>query len=67
MLNYAKRQIAKRQGFAMLAPLWTDNDARYGHVYYHIYDITKPGSNSLEQARVQVLNLACNVLVVMTY
>ena len=22
----------------MIAPLWTDNDARYGKVFYHIYD-----------------------------
>ncbi|KAI0210407.1 Mucin-like protein [Lamellibrachia satsuma] len=53
ILSYAKRQTAKKQGFAMLAPLWTDNDARTGDVYYHIYDLTQPGSTSSDQARVK--------------
>ena len=54
MLSYHKRQTANKQGFAMLAPLWTDNDARYGDVYYHIYDLTMPGSTATDQARVKV-------------
>ncbi|KAK2172015.1 hypothetical protein NP493_1002g01069 [Ridgeia piscesae] len=41
MLGYAKRKEAKRQGFAMLAPLWTDIDASSGEYFYHIYDLTK--------------------------
>ncbi|KAI0231036.1 Mucin-like protein, partial [Lamellibrachia satsuma] len=53
MLNYTKRQIANKQGFAMLAPLWTDNDARFGNVYYHIYDITQHTTTSDDQARVK--------------
>ncbi|KAI0237078.1 Mucin-like protein [Lamellibrachia satsuma] len=53
MLRYHKRQTANNQGFAMLAPLWTDNDARYGDVYYHIYDLTMPGSTATDQARVK--------------
>ncbi|KAK2158335.1 hypothetical protein NP493_1807g00024 [Ridgeia piscesae] len=53
MLGYAKRKTAQKQGFAMLAPLWTDNDARYGQVYYHIYDKTQPGPTSKDKARVK--------------
>ncbi|KAI0239923.1 Mucin-like protein [Lamellibrachia satsuma] len=53
MLSYAKRQTAEKQGFAMLAPLWTDNDAVSGDYYYHIYDLTKPGTSSTDQARVK--------------
>ncbi|KAK2152978.1 hypothetical protein NP493_2378g00005 [Ridgeia piscesae] len=52
LLAHTKRKNARARGFAMLAPLWTDNDARHGDVYYHIYDLTQPGSTSLEQARV---------------
>ena len=54
MLGYAKRKTAKKQGFAMLAPLWTDSNARHGQVYYHIYDLTQPGSTPTDKARVQV-------------
>ena len=54
MLNVAKRRIAGQQGFAMLAPLWTDNDATSGTVYYHVYDLTQPGTTAPEQARVKV-------------
>ena len=54
LLSYPKRQAAKKQGFAMLAPMWTDNDARAGDVYYHIYDLTKPGSTATDKARVKV-------------
>ncbi|KAK2149526.1 hypothetical protein NP493_2972g00000 [Ridgeia piscesae] len=53
MLGYAKRKTANKQGFAMLAPLWTDNNARYGQVYYHIYDLTQPGSTPTDKARVK--------------
>ena len=38
----------------MLAPLWTDNDALSGDVYYHIYDLMKPGSTYTDEARVKV-------------
>lgn len=54
MLSYAKRKDAERQGFAMLAPLWTDIDAFSGQYHYHIYDLTKPGPSSTDQARVKV-------------
>jgi len=54
LLSYAKRDTAKKQGFAMLAPLWTDNDAQYGDIFYHVYDLTQPGSTSTDQARVKV-------------
>ncbi|KAI0221767.1 Dedicator of cytokinesis protein 1 [Lamellibrachia satsuma] len=53
LFSYTKRQTANKQGFAMLTPLWTDNDARSGAVYYHIYDLTKPGSTAADQARVK--------------
>ncbi|KAK2162840.1 hypothetical protein NP493_1501g01086 [Ridgeia piscesae] len=53
LLSYAKRVTAKKQGFAMLAPLWTDNDAQYGDIFYHVYDLTQPGSTSTDQARVK--------------
>jgi len=55
MLGYAKRKEAERQGFAMLAPLWTDIDASSGEYFYHIYDLTKHVQSSTEQARVKVL------------
>ena len=54
LLAHTKRKNARARGFAMLAPLWTDNDARHGDVYYHMYDLTQPESTSLEQARVMV-------------
>ncbi len=54
MLSYAKSETARKLGFAMLAPLWTDNDARHGDVYYHIYDLMQPGATYTEQARVKV-------------
>ena len=54
MLNVTKQSIARRRGFAMLAPLWTDNDGRSGDVFYHIYDTTQPGIKSVDKARVKV-------------
>jgi len=54
MLSYAKRGIAQMQGFAMLAPLWTDNDARTGTIYYQIYDLTRLGPTDIDKARVRV-------------
>ena len=54
MLSYAKRGIAQMQGFAMLAPLWTDNDASTGTIYYHIYDSTRLGPTGIDKARVRV-------------
>ncbi|KAK2165544.1 hypothetical protein NP493_1362g01015 [Ridgeia piscesae] len=53
LLVNTKRNIAQKKGFAMLAPLWTDNDARKGKVYYHIYDLTQPGSTLTDKARVK--------------
>ncbi|KAK2161673.1 hypothetical protein NP493_1565g00035 [Ridgeia piscesae] len=53
MLNVTKRITARKRGFAMLAPLWTDNDGRSGDVFYHIYDTTKPGSAAIDKARVK--------------
>lgn len=54
MLRYTKRETANAQGIAMLAPLWTDNNAQHGDVSYHIYDLTKPGSSPTDKARVKV-------------
>ena len=54
MLNVTKQVTARRRGFAMLVPLWTDNDGRSGDVFYHIYDTTKPGIKSVDKARVKV-------------
>ena len=53
MLSENKRITAQKQGFAMLAPMWTDTFGRFGDVYYHIYDMTKPGSTSTVQTRVK--------------
>ena len=53
MLSENKRITAQKQGFAMLAPMWTDTFGRFGHVYYQIYDMTKPGSTSTVQTRVK--------------
>ena len=54
LLAVSKQKRAKKLGFTMLSPLWTDNDARAGEVFYHIYDMTKPGSTAAEKARVKV-------------
>ncbi|KAK2180866.1 hypothetical protein NP493_421g00002 [Ridgeia piscesae] len=53
LLGVTKQDKAKKLGFAMLAPFWTDNDARTGNVFYHIYDLTKPGSTAADKARVK--------------
>ncbi|KAK2190867.1 hypothetical protein NP493_66g06051 [Ridgeia piscesae] len=53
MLSLTKRLKAKKRGMVMMAPLWTDNDATKGDVYYHIYDLAKAGSTSTDLARVQ--------------
>ena len=39
----------------MVAPFWVDNDARYGHVFYHIYDATD--DDNMERTR-EILKLA---------
>ena len=62
MFSYPKRQRADKEGFAMLAPLWTDNDARGARVYYHIYDLTQPGSTPTEKARVKVRQICLLVI-----
>ena len=54
LLGVSKEKRAKKLGFTMLSPLWTDNDARTGAVFYHIYDLTKPGSTAADKARVKV-------------
>ena len=58
LLGVTKQDKAKKLGFAMLAPFWTDNDARTGNVFYHIYDLTKPGSTAADKARVKVCERA---------
>ena len=55
MFNQYKRQQVKQTGFAMVAPFWVDNDARYGHVFYHIYDATD--DDNMERTR-EILKLA---------
>ena len=57
MLGYQKRLQAERQGFAMLAPMWTDNNAQYGDIYYRIYDLTTPGSTYFDKLRTKVLHI----------
>ena len=57
MLSYEKRLQAERQGFAMLAPMWTDNDAHYGDVYYRIYDQTTPGTKYFDKLRTKVMDV----------
>ena len=54
MMSDANRSEAKKRRLSMLAPLWTDNDATHGDVYYHIYDLNNAGSTSTDLARVQV-------------
>ena len=54
MLSYYKRGRARLQGFAMLSPMWTDNDAHQGSVTYHIYDQTQPGVTGGENVRSKV-------------
>lgn len=38
MFDSTKMADALNKGFAMIAPLWTDNDGRYGSVFYQVYD-----------------------------
>ena len=57
ILSPKKRITAQKQGFALLAPMWTDIDGRRGDVFYHIYDTTKPGTTSTMQARVKACPL----------
>ena len=54
MLSLTKRLKAKTRGITMMAPLWTDNDATQGDVFYHIYDLANAGSTGTDLARVQV-------------
>ena len=54
ILSHMKRIKAQKRGIVMLAPFWTDNDATYGDVYYHIYDLNNAGPTSTDLARVQV-------------
>jgi len=54
LLSLAKRLKAKKRGMVMMAPLWTDNDATQGDVFYHIYDLDNAGSTATDMARVQV-------------
>ena len=68
MLSKDKLKNAKKQGFAIIAPLWTDNDVRNGHVNYQIYDENKLSQRSTpqERARVKVcinkLNKTCEYI-----
>ena len=56
---YKRQQVKKHTGFGMLAPLWGDNDARYGQVYYHIYDTTTDhGTELMRQRTNELLKLA---------
>ena len=54
MLSLTKRLKAQTRGMVMMAPLWTDNDATQGDVFYHIYDLANAGSTATDLARVQV-------------
>ena len=38
MFDSVKMTTALSKGFAMIAPLWTDNDGRSGNVFYNNYD-----------------------------
>jgi len=59
MLSWRKQQQVKQTGFGMIAPMWADNDANYGHVYYHMYDTTTYGITELERERTShILKLA---------
>jgi len=54
MLSTDKLKNAKKQGFAIIAPLWTDNDASNGRVSYQIYDENKLNQRSTPQERARV-------------
>ena len=46
MFDSVKMTTALGKGFAMIAPLWTDNDARSGDVFYNNYDTSIDNINS---------------------
>ena len=54
IMSAAKLKKIEKRGMALMAPLWTDNDATKGDVYYHIYDLANAGSTATDLARVQV-------------
>ncbi|KAI0213904.1 hypothetical protein LSAT2_001008 [Lamellibrachia satsuma] len=44
------KKHSRRYGFAILAPLWTDNDCSRGKTFYHVYDSKKTTSDATKQA-----------------
>ena len=62
LLSAEKSYLADKHGFTMFAPMWTDSDASYGDVYYHVYDLMKPDLNSDDHARVKVCYVAKQLL-----
>ena len=52
MFDSVKKAAARKKGFVMIAPLWTDNDARQGKVFYHIYNLGADDSDPYTAATV---------------
>jgi len=59
MFDSTKMAAARDKGFAMIAPLWTDNDGRHGSVFYHVYDSALDSQSATAK---KVFERATNVL-----
>ena len=51
MFSAAKTKTVEKDGFAMFAPIWTDSNAKEGHVFYHSYDRAIAGLSDDDKAR----------------
>ncbi|KAI0221528.1 Mucin-like protein [Lamellibrachia satsuma] len=51
MFSASKKEAVAKSGFAMFAPMWTDADARQGHVFYHVYNRATEGVSADNKAR----------------
>ena len=53
------KQLSRRYGFGILAPLWTDNDCSHGKTFYHVYDSRKTTPDATKRAeKDQIINKA---------
>jgi len=50
MFSALKITNVEKFGFAMFAPMWTDNNAKEGRVLYHVYDRAITGMSDDEKA-----------------
>ena len=58
IMNEGLYSKAASEGLAIVAPLWLDNDAIYGEVYYHVYDHNDVYTPSLAAATTAVIEQA---------